>query len=113
MTIAIVILISFFPLKFLYRRYVPVRGVWKIELSEVAVKHDSRVTIVDTRSYQISFKNAIEQAYCLPLAYLNRHFRYIPNKDVIIVASDYVDKNLSIRLLKRKGIQVVGYYLIR
>ncbi|MFC4558509.1 hypothetical protein ACFO3D_09835 [Virgibacillus kekensis] len=113
MTTAIVILISFFSLKFLYRRYIPVRGVWKIELSNVAVQNDSQVTIVDTRSYQTSFKDAIEQAYCLPLAYLNRHFRDIPNKDVIIVASDHVDKNLSIRLLKRKGIQVVGYYLMR
>ncbi|WP_143060112.1 hypothetical protein [Salinibacillus kushneri] len=106
MTIAIIIIILSW---FFYRRHIPVQGVREIDLQSLT-KED--VAIVDTRDFQSSSRNSINQAFCMPLSYLKRHYHEIPEKDVIIVAEDRIEKNLSARILKGRGIQVIGYVLM-
>ncbi|QHS21501.1 hypothetical protein GWK91_00355 [Virgibacillus sp. MSP4-1] len=106
MSIAIlVIIISWF----FYRRHVPVRGVGKLQLDSC---NQEDVAIVDTRDYQISSRDRIDEACCVPVAYLKRHYQEIPKQSVIIVASDRIEKNLSARILRKKGMRVIGYSLV-
>jgi len=107
-----VILISILLLSiFLYKRYMPVYGVMKMNENEGDCKSDN-VVIVDTRDYQTSTRDHIEQAYLVPIAYINRHYGDIPDKNVIIISSDVSGKNLSARMLRKKGMRVIGYKLV-
>ncbi|WP_138417367.1 hypothetical protein [Aquibacillus sediminis] len=109
MTIIIAIVITL-SLLLLYKRYIPVFGVTKIDEINRYYNQDDTV-IVDVRDYQTSCKNTKKGTTCVPLPYLNRHFVEIPNKPIILIATDYVEKNLATRLLRKKGMAVVGYYL--
>ncbi|KGP74323.1 hypothetical protein [Pontibacillus yanchengensis] len=93
---------------FLMRRYFPVAGVNKINVRDVEATHED-VIMVDTRAYQTSAIEANQEAFCIPLPYLNRHYRDIPNKDVVLISTDQVEKNLATRLLRKKGYNIVGY----
>ncbi|MFZ3578489.1 rhodanese-like domain-containing protein [Virgibacillus sp. DJP39] len=111
MSIVIISIVTIF-LLFLYQRHVPVIGIVKLDLSYLSCFEED-VVIVDTRDYQTSFRGASDNTYCLPLPYLKRHFRDLPNKKVVIIASNNVERNLSARILQRKGIRIVGYCLAK
>ncbi|MFZ3578329.1 hypothetical protein [Virgibacillus sp. DJP39] len=106
------VIITFFILMVLYRRHMPVWGIGELrEISNVLYDRVD-VVILDIRDYQTSIKNQIVNAYCLPLPYLNRHYTDLPiEKDIIVVASDQVEVNLGARFLRKKGYNVVGFYL--
>lgn len=89
----------------LYRRYFPVCDVPCTDLT----KHGN--VIVDIRDYSSSAKNPINGAITIPFAYLNRYNHEIPSKEVHLVASDSLEKNVGIRYLRKKGFRVVGYTL--
>jgi len=92
----------------IYKRYVPVFGVQNIQsLDNLCTKG---VTLVDIRDFQTSCRDSINQAFCLPLPYLNRHYHEIDNQHVILVVNDQIEKNLSTRILHKKGFKIVGYY---
>jgi len=91
----------------LYVRYVPVRGVPCVE--HVSEKNLQNALILDLRGYSEAKNNPIHGAYNLPLAYLKRHYQTIEKRDIVVVASDSVCKNLGTRFLKRKGFNVIGY----
>lgn len=95
-------------LTFLYR-FVPAAHMKKMDVSHVKMEDD--MVTVDTRDYQTSSQDRFEQAYCLPLAYLERHHHDLPKRAVVLVSSDEVEKNMAARLLRRKGFQVTGYCL--
>ncbi|RFA35966.1 hypothetical protein CAI16_05890 [Virgibacillus dokdonensis] len=103
---SIVVLILYFS----YQRYIPVRGVSSLDEEELFVKDDQTV-LVDLRDYNKSYKDALDRALCLPLAYLNRHYQDIPSNSVILVASNNVEKNIAARFLCNKGYAVKGYYV--
>lgn len=94
---------------FLYVRYVPVRGVPYIERTEDF--HHKDILLLDLRGYTEARNNPIMGASNLPLAYLKRHYHTIKVKNLVIIASDPVCKNLGARFLKRKGFKVLGYTL--
>ncbi|NBJ69428.1 sulfurtransferase [Roseburia sp. 1XD42-34] len=98
-------------LSVLYKRYIPVRGVRSIEKDKL-IAHSNHAVLVDLRDYNTSYKDKFEQALCLPLAYLNRHYQDIPNCSVILVASNNVEKNIASRFLRNKGFSVKGYYFM-
>ncbi|CDQ40442.1 MULTISPECIES: hypothetical protein [Virgibacillus] len=108
MYVALIIIVSLF-IFFLYRRYIPVFGIQKINLHPLS--NSVSYTIVDTRDYQISSQDKIDDACCLPIPYLHRHYNDLPNCNLIIVAKDHVDKNLSSRILRKKGKHIIGYHL--
>ncbi|MYL32193.1 rhodanese-like domain-containing protein [Pontibacillus yanchengensis] len=93
---------------FVMRRYVPVAGVDKINVRDVEATYEE-VIMVDTRAYQTSAIEANQEAFCIPLPYLNRHYTDIPDKDVVLISTDSIEKNLATRLLRKKGYNVVGY----
>jgi rhodanese-related sulfurtransferase len=66
------------------------------------------VNVIDVRDYNDSYKEPIPGAINIPIAYLNRHYPEIPNIDLYIVASDKIEKNMGVRILREKGFQIIG-----
>jgi rhodanese-related sulfurtransferase len=90
----------------LYKRYFPVLGVKCSQLEEVDL---TKLEILDVRDYNESYKNPIEGALNIPIAYLKRHINEIPQKDLHLVVSSLLEKNVGVRALKQKGYRIVGY----
>jgi rhodanese-related sulfurtransferase len=90
----------------LYKRYFPVLGVKCSQLEEV---DSTKLEILDVRDYNESYKNPIEGALNIPIAYLKRHINEIPQKDLHLVVSSLLEKNVGVRALKQKGFRIVGY----
>ncbi|MBH0229165.1 hypothetical protein [Halobacillus yeomjeoni] len=67
--------------------------------------------LLDARDYQTSHRDQIDQAHCIPFSYLNRHHTDLPDKKVVLVVEDLVEKNLCTRLLRKKGYEVDGYVM--
>ncbi|CDQ17837.1 hypothetical protein SAMN05192559_102369 [Halobacillus karajensis] len=103
------VLLAAAALFFVLYRYVPVARVKKMDTSELVQKDQGMVVTVDTRDYQTSSQDQVGNAVCLPLAYLGRHHQDIPERSIVLVCSDEVEKNLAARSLRRKGYEVIGY----
>ncbi len=89
----------------LYYRYVPVRGVKEL----TSLSSYEHVTLLDVRDY--NEKDEMNGALRIPVAYLKRHYQAIPNRQVIIIAKNHLEKNVAIRLLRRYHFSVQGYYI--
>lgn len=97
--------------RWLYYRYFPVLNVkgikeWNLE--------DDRFSIVDVREYneigsQLSFKQKIIH---IPLSYAHRYYSEINTKEVVLIVSDNLLRNLGIRFFKKKGFSVIGYICV-
>jgi len=103
----ILVLLIMYTIYVLFQRYVPV-----IQASYIDHVHqaDNEHVVIDLRDYISSSHLPIKGAYEIPLAYLKRHTDKIPNQKVIVIASDSVEKNIGMRVLKRRGFEVVGFY---
>ncbi|RFU64684.1 sulfurtransferase [Peribacillus glennii] len=95
----------------IYRRYVPVPGV----PSRVPEYSDSaqKVAIVDLRDYHISAKNPVGGAMPLPVAYLKREIGGITSKNVHLIVSDKLERNLGIRMMRENGFKVTAYTCVK
>lgn len=93
----------------IYQRYCPVRGV---ECKEISSTIQTSTEIVDLRDYNLSYKNPVKDAKNIPIAYLHRFIHEIHAKEVHIIIDNHFDKNMGIRLLKKKGIKVSGYTIM-
>jgi rhodanese-related sulfurtransferase len=93
----------------LYKRYVPVHGVRSLNLTDL---DSNQITIIDIRDFNVSYKNPIDGAINIPTAYLKRNANSIQMKELYLVASNTLEKNVGIRILKRKGFRVAGYAII-
>jgi len=91
----------------LFQRYVPVIQAPYIENVHQA---DNEHAVIDLRDYIASSHSPMKGAYEIPLAYLKRNIEKIPNQKVIVIASDSVEKNIGVRVLKRRGFEVIGFY---
>lgn len=103
--VAILLIILLLP--FIYRRYLPVFGVKAQVLKE---NHQSDVRIVDVRDYNEK-TGKTHQRFHIPIAYLHRFYHEIDGKQVHVIASSRIEKNMSIRFLRSKGYKVSGYTL--
>lgn len=104
MTIFILIVVIF--LVFNLSRYLPVWGVRCLQMLEI---DENSTTIVDVRDYNQSYKDVTQAAINIPVAYLNRYFHEIPGKQIHVVAANPLEKNISIRFLRKKGYAVKSY----
>lgn len=95
-------------LLFFYKRYVPVKGVHCVRS---LIKDNNTIKIIDVRDYNDSYKQPIPGSINIPVAYLKRYYPSVANNEIIIVASSTLEKNMSIRFLRKKGCQIVGYTL--
>ncbi|PLS04746.1 hypothetical protein [Neobacillus cucumis] len=92
----------------LYKRYFPVLGVHFIKLKDLEV---DKIIIIDIRDYNESYKDPIKGSINIPISYLNRNIKEIPDGDLYIVASSSLEKNVGIRFFRQKGFRVVGYFI--
>lgn len=88
-------------------RYIPVRGVKCKDESTIP----ETVIHLDVRDYNVAAKDSIPNTVNIPVVYLNRYFQEIESKKVFVYAEDNLEKNVSIRFLRKKGFDVVGYKL--
>ncbi|MCM3667519.1 hypothetical protein M3181_00720 [Mesobacillus maritimus] len=103
------ILLLIMILGIIYVRYIPVKGV---KCTSVSDSNNDSVQLVDIREYNQSYKHPIPNAVNIPIAYLKRHIQEITGCQLHVIASDSLEKNIGIRLLRKKGYNVVGYTLI-
>ncbi|MCP8615397.1 rhodanese-like domain-containing protein [Salirhabdus salicampi] len=106
----VLLFLSIIVFRFIYRRYMPVFGVSNISGNvSICNKKSNNIIIVDARDFQTSSQDMIKGSQNIPLAYIRRQYVDIPSKRIIVIASDAVEKNLSIRFLQKKGFTIVGY----
>ncbi|PLS15830.1 sulfurtransferase [Bacillus sp. M6-12] len=89
----------------IYRRYFPVMGVPRAQHNQA----NNSAVIVDVRDYTMSSNSPVEGSVDLPVAYLTRQFRDISEKQVHLIVSDKLERNLGVRILQHNGFTVVGY----
>jgi rhodanese-related sulfurtransferase len=93
----------------LYKRYFPVIGIRYFTLTDLKL---GQIKIVDVRDFNESYKNPIQGATNIPVAYLKRNLNEISDSKIHVVGSNKIDKNVAIRFLKQKGFNVKGYTII-
>ncbi|CQR47082.1 hypothetical protein BN1058_01371 [Paraliobacillus sp. PM-2] len=91
----------------IYVRYYPIKGIPCMDMNQLS-KVTKKVKL-DIRDYNTSAKNTVTDSVLLPIAYLRRHHNEIPSKQIYLIASDKIERNLAARMLKQKGFQIMGY----
>ncbi|MDP4084114.1 MAG: hypothetical protein Q8934_05800 [Bacillota bacterium] len=104
----VIVIISTFMGLFAYKRYIPVFGISAV--LENKLENDS--VLLDLRDYQTSYNKPIKGSINIPFAYLKRYYKEIPNKKILILASDTIEKNLAIRFLLRRGFSISGFMIL-
>lgn len=92
----------------LYIRYCPVGNV---KCTNTLNHNIDIIEIVDVRDYNQSYKDPVSGSINIPYAYMKRRYSDISRQNVHVVASDYLERNMSIRFLRKKGFNIVGYSL--
>jgi hypothetical protein len=93
-----------------YKRYFPVYGVRRLGFNELFFDN---VGVIDLRDFNESYMVPVENAINIPLAYLKRNIHEIPNKDLHIIATNQLDRNIGICELRQRGFQVIGYTIMQ
>ncbi|MFC3341246.1 sulfurtransferase [Paenibacillus abyssi] len=93
----------------LYQRHIPVHGVPYIDIENAGMNNDA--VVLDVRDYSDATKHPVEGVVQLPYAYLNRHAGEIQKRKVLVIVSDRMLLNLTVRYLRRKGFTIMGYYI--
>jgi rhodanese-related sulfurtransferase len=93
----------------IYVRYVPVSGVHFLRVVDL----DNRsIQVVDIREYNQSYKHPIPESINIPISYLRRNYQEIGCRKIHVIASDHLEKNMGVRLLRKKGFNVISYTII-
>lgn len=92
----------------LYQRYFPVVGVKCMHPEKVSTD----TILLDIRDYNDAYKLEADRKENIPLPYLKRFSDEIKGKNIVVISSDIVGKNLCVRLLKKKGFDIKGYYIM-
>jgi rhodanese-related sulfurtransferase len=107
--ILLVIIILLGQIYAIFQRYAPVYGVPCIDIENEVLRE--KVVLLDVRDYNIAANKPVEGVFHLPHAYLKRHYEEIKGKEIVVVVSDRLLLNLSVRFLRRKGFKIVGCYM--
>ncbi|MEK3855680.1 rhodanese-like domain-containing protein [Cytobacillus sp. FSL H8-0458] len=91
----------------LFKRYYPVRDIPYYRLDQCLTKEG--IALLDVRDYNVSCHCEIPGAINLPIPYINRHIKDIPYNEIHLVASSSLEKNVGIRMLRKKGFKIVGF----
>jgi rhodanese-related sulfurtransferase len=68
-----------------------------------------KINIIDVRYFNEASKEPVQGAINIPVAYLKRNLNEIPDRNLHVIGLTFIEKNISIRILKQKGFQVSGY----
>lgn len=93
-------------INFLLSRYYPVYGLRDIDKKEIEINNQF---VIDIRDYNEAYKDTVYPGKNIPIAYLKRYYSEIPNKDLVVVASNCMERNVGVRILRKKGFNVIGY----
>ncbi|WP_226666554.1 hypothetical protein [Metabacillus litoralis] len=93
---------------FLFQRNISLKSVPCIDVNTSNVQSQ---VVVDIRDYNNISKELVSDAIVIPIAYLKRYYHEIPSKNVHVVASTKLEKNIGIRFLQKNGFRVTGYSL--
>jgi rhodanese-related sulfurtransferase len=93
---------------FVYKRYFPVYSVPKI----TELTNNKELVLLDLRDYHSTFNEPIEGSLNIPFSYLRRYHKEIPKSNLIIIASDFIEKNLAIRFLLRRKFSISGFIIL-
>lgn len=102
------IIVAIVTIYLLSKRYFRIFG---LDYMEKKVIESSTFNIVDLRDYNDAYNNPFQGAINIPLAYLKRYYKELPNSDLVIVASNHLELKMGIRILRKRGFKVVGYTL--
>jgi len=105
---AIVILSFIIISYFIFKRNIQIMRIPQVNKKDIEL---SVLNVVDIRDYNVSYKSPILGAINIPVSYINRHYTDISKSDLIVVASNRLEKNVGVRLLRQKGFNIVGYIL--
>jgi hypothetical protein len=105
--IFLTLLLGSFPL---FKRYYPIRHIPYYRLNQCLPKEGT--ALLDVRDYNDSCHCEIPGANNLPIPYINRHIKDIPYNQIHLVASSSLEKNVGIRMLRKKGFKMVFQCLI-
>lgn len=97
--------------RILFRRYFPIFGVPCISNFK-AIKRGNGV-VLDSRDYNESNQESILGSIQIPYAYLARYYHEIPDRPIHLIVNNRLDRNLSIRFLRKKGFHIQSYSLTR
>ncbi|KZZ83516.1 hypothetical protein [Bacillus sp. SJS] len=89
-----------------YRRYIPVRNIPCLPIQRM-----EGIPIVDVRDYNNRQVITLERSMNIPYSYLQKAFNDINGQEIYLIAATKLERNMSIRFFKRKGILVKGYAL--
>lgn len=92
----------------IFIRYLP---IWHVKCIDSIKLNKGSIQIIDVRDYNESYKSPVPNALNIPIAYLRRSYNEIEAIEIYIVASNNLEKNISIRFLRKKGFKIVGYAL--
>ncbi|MDF0728634.1 hypothetical protein PY093_18520 [Cytobacillus sp. S13-E01] len=106
MILFIIILLAI--IGFIYQRYFP---VWGVQCTNSINHNTGLINILDVRDYNETYKDPIQVAINIPLGYLRRYYGEIDSHRIHVVAANHLEKNISIRFLRRKGFKVMSYTL--
>ena len=65
--------------------------------------------IVDIRDYNIADKNPFKGSINIPIAYIERYHGEIPRDQVHLIVHNELERNIGVRMLRKKGINVKSY----
>ncbi len=102
--IFLTLLLVSFPL---FKRYYPIKNIPCYHLDQCLPKEG--IALLDVRDYNDSCHCEIPGAINLPIPYINRHINDIPYNQIHLVASSSLEKNVGVRLLRKKGFKIVGF----
>ncbi|WAA11017.1 rhodanese-like domain-containing protein [Fervidibacillus albus] len=105
--IYVLIILGFLFFEPVYKRYVPIKGVDFRDLESVDQKEE--LVLLDIRDYQEAYNDPIPGAVNIPFAYLKRFYREIPPRNIHVIASNCMEKNIGVRYLKKYGFTVQSY----
>ncbi|MFD2216169.1 hypothetical protein [Metabacillus endolithicus] len=102
--LSICVLISI--MYFLLFRYYPIYGLHDIDRKDIEINNQF---VIDIRDYTEAYKDPLGSGINIPIAHLKRYYSEIPKKDLVVVASNCMERNVGVRILRKKGFKVIGY----
>lgn len=93
--------------RMMYTRHYPIYGIPCIQNIDQIQNRD--MIILDIRDYNTN--HLISSDLHIPVAYLKRFYKEIPDQPVHIIAENTLDRNVGVRFLQKKGVFVKSYSL--
>ncbi|WP_309087861.1 hypothetical protein [Domibacillus sp.] len=86
-----------------YKRY------WPVNVKRISPEEAAGHPVIDVRDWQEANRMPLEGAELIPCGYIPRNAGKFGGQEVYIAAASAVERNFSVRLLKKYNIHVKGF----